>query len=329
MANTPRRTNEPSRGRYTPKLWSVWLVAPLAVLVVGAASYVVYQGVDSLLTHAADRTKPPKPVDVNDVIKITITILALGGAVLAGIYAYRKQQLAEGDTHRVGASQLAECYTTAADQLGHDNPAVRLAGVYALARLADDWEEQRQVCIDVLCAYPRMPHETDPTSDKYKEGEREVRHTIIRVIRDHLREPQAPTFWSVCHLDFSGAVFDGGEFSDSHFHGTTSFAGATFSGTVAFIDATFSADVVRALLGQRPAPPGQPLTACSLRERVEDLWRIWQTSPTRFTEAEAVLPRLIDDVEATVRARRYGTDPAERHESLRVATDLYGLLRSY
>ncbi|MFD9499878.1 hypothetical protein [Streptomyces sp. NPDC060035] len=34
--------------------------------------------------------------------------------------------------------------------LGHDQAAVRLAGVYALARLADDWAEQRQVCIDVL-----------------------------------------------------------------------------------------------------------------------------------------------------------------------------------
>ncbi|MEV0493483.1 helix-turn-helix domain-containing protein [Streptomyces atratus] len=95
------------------------------------------------------------------------------------------------------------------------------------------------------------------------------------------------------------------------------------------VPSTAGSDVVRALLGHRPAPPGQPLTACGLRERVEGLWRIWQTSPTRFTEAEAVLPMLIGDVEATVRARRYGTDPTERREALRVAADLYGLLRSY
>ncbi|MEK0098831.1 hypothetical protein WDA79_10050 [Streptomyces sp. A475] len=35
------------------------------------------------------------------------------------------------------SEQLADCYTTAAEQLGHDQAAVRLAGVYA-ARLADD-----------------------------------------------------------------------------------------------------------------------------------------------------------------------------------------------
>ncbi|MFE2094835.1 pentapeptide repeat-containing protein [Streptomyces sp. NPDC059460] len=241
VAVIPRRANEPPRGRYTPKLWSVWLVAPLALLVAGAAGYLICQGVDDLLAHAADRAKPPKPVDVNDVIKTTITILTLVGVVLAGIYAYRRQRLAEGDAHRADASQLAERYTTAAEQLGHDKPAVRLAGVYALARLADDWEEQRQVCVDVLCAYLRMPYETDPTSDKYKEGEREVRHTIIRVIRDHLREPQAPTSWCTCNLDFTGATFDGGDLSRSHFRSTVSFANATFSGGgVYFGGAAFS-----------------------------------------------------------------------------------------
>lgn len=30
----------------------------------------------------------------------------------------------------------------------------------AHARLADDWTEQRQACIDVLCAYLRMPYAT-------------------------------------------------------------------------------------------------------------------------------------------------------------------------
>jgi hypothetical protein len=31
--------------------------------------------------------------------------------------------------------------------------------VYALAGLADDWPENRQTCVDVLCAYLRMPYE--------------------------------------------------------------------------------------------------------------------------------------------------------------------------
>ncbi|MFE4678206.1 pentapeptide repeat-containing protein [Streptomyces sp. NPDC056723] len=217
----------------------------MALIAAGALGWVIYHYAYDHFTQAAADQRPPKPVNINDVIKATVTALTLIGAVLAGIYAYRKQQLTEGDAHRADASQLAERYTTAADQLGHDKPAVRLAGVYALARLADDWKEQRQVCIDVLCAYLRMPYEPDPSLPGHKEGEREVRHTIIRVIRDHLLKPQARNSWSACDLDFTGAIFDGCDLSLSHFHGKVSFGDATFSGgTVSFGDATFSGGTV-------------------------------------------------------------------------------------
>ena len=46
---------------------------------------------------------------------------------------------------------LNERFATAAGQLGSDKPAaVRLAGVHAMAGLADDWPENRQTCVDVL-----------------------------------------------------------------------------------------------------------------------------------------------------------------------------------
>lgn len=101
------------------------------------------------------------------------------------------------------------------------------------------------------------------------------------------------------------------------------------STTVGGTPATVGSEVVRALLGHHPGPCGEPPTAAALRDRVENLWRIWQTSPARFTEAEVLLPALIGDVETAVRAHRYGNDPIERRETLRAAADLYGLLRSY
>src|SRR5215831_14210978 len=58
---------------------------------------------------------------------------------------------------------LNERFATAAGQLGSDKPAaVRLAGVYAMAGLADDWPENRQTCVDVLCAFLRVAYEPDP-----------------------------------------------------------------------------------------------------------------------------------------------------------------------
>lgn len=59
---------------------------------------------------------------------------------------------------------------------------------------------------------------------------------------------------------------------------------------------------------------------------MEQAWKVWQTSPTRFTDAESILPGLIRDAEGTVGALR--TDAGERPEALRATADLYGLLRS-
>ncbi|GFN01344.1 hypothetical protein Sfulv_61540 [Streptomyces fulvorobeus] len=86
--------------------------------------------------------------------------------------------------------------------------------------------------------------------------------------------------------------------------------------------------VVQALLQRHDAARG-PVLAAELRARVERAWKVWQTSPHRFTEAEALLLDLIRTVEGSLRASRPGTDTAERREVLRVSADLYGLLRSY
>ena len=132
---------------------------------------------------------------------------------------------------------LNERFATAADQLGSDKPAVRLAGVYAMAGLADDWEkkENRQTCVDVLCAYLRMPYELDPGPDASEaqrlafQANREVRHTIIRVITAHLKE-DAATPWQDLNFDFTSVVFDGGDFTRAQFSGWVNFSGAKFVG---------------------------------------------------------------------------------------------------
>jgi len=141
--------------------------------------------------------------------------------------------------------QLANRYTSAAEQLGHGKPAVRLAGVYAMARLADDWKPQRQACIDVMCAYLRMPY----NPEEAEPGEREVRLTVIRLIRDHLQE-DAHVSWGGRAFNFTDAIFDGGDFSGATFSGdTVTFSGATFNGgTVNFSGATFNGGTVLFLL---------------------------------------------------------------------------------
>lgn len=87
--------------------------------------------------------------------------------------------------------------------------------------------------------------------------------------------------------------------------------------------------ITQALMGYGPPRSAPAVRPHLLRERVEQAWRSWQTSPTRFTEAASVLPALIADTEHAVRAHRTDADPGARRETLRVAADLYFLLRSY
>jgi hypothetical protein len=186
-------------------------------------------------------------------IKICLSVVAGVGAVIALTVAYRKQQHAEAAEARADAADrredtkvFNERFGSCAEQLGSDKPAIRLAGMYALAQLADDWDGGRQTCIDVLCAYLRMPYDSEPATDDPGHGafarEQQVRHTGWRLIGDHLRPDATTVSWSGHNFDFTGAVIDGADLHGAVISGgVLRFTGATFSGgKVNFFDATFS-----------------------------------------------------------------------------------------
>lgn len=106
----------------------------------------------------------------------------------------------------------------------------RLAAVYSLAALADEWyrhgqkidDEQlgwaeRQVCINLLCAYLRSAELGD------NQREREVRDSAIEVIRERVkiaRPSDAPNSWSNHKFNFSGADLTNADFSRCAFLGS-------------------------------------------------------------------------------------------------------------
>ncbi|WP_460303219.1 pentapeptide repeat-containing protein [Actinocorallia aurea] len=140
-------------------------------------------------------------------------------------------------------------FTAAVEQLGSNKAPVELGGVHALAGIADDEPSMRQTCIDVLCAYLRLPYEPDPGDDPAHASARmdyrafrEVRHTIIRLIGNHLRLPaDHPRSWQGHDFDFTDVVFDGGDLHGARFSsGTINFIGAKFSsGLVSFAEVEF------------------------------------------------------------------------------------------
>lgn len=166
-----------------------------------------------------------------DSLKVILAVVGGIGAVVALTVAYRKQRDGELAEYREDTKAFADRFGKAVDQLGNAEFAVRVGGVYALAELADEWHDGRQTCIDVLCAYLRMPYDPDPASSEYSGGNKEVRRAIIRLIRNHLRTGWTAVTWRGYRFSFEGAVFDCGGLSGARFEGgNITFHGARFVG---------------------------------------------------------------------------------------------------
>ncbi|WP_329453811.1 pentapeptide repeat-containing protein [Streptomyces sp. NBC_01497] len=224
-----------------------------AIVVAGA---VFFAGWDLLDAHGL---KPEHRIDSKtlfDLVKLSFGVVAGAGALVALVVAYRRQRVDEDGALRDATRLHNERFTTAVSQLGDASPAVQLGGVHALAGLADDapTRELRQTCIDVLCAYLRLPYTAEAALDPADQNARhaylavrEVRHTVIRLIRDHLRlSCEHVHSWQGHDLDFTGCHFDGGSFDGAVFSGgRVVFTGARFAdGTVTFTDAEFSSGTV-------------------------------------------------------------------------------------
>lgn len=235
--------------RTTNLFSAVGVSVVLSVCVAFAAYLVLY----TLLPVGGD------PIQPKDLVQFSVAVAAGIGGVVALVVAYRRQQGIE-------LGRFVERFGAAAGQLGSSDVAVRLAGAYAMAGVADDAiGHERQQCIDVLCGYLRLPYSPDIGSSNenelvhkvparggkeshehrylYRQNDREVRLTIVRVIAAHL-QPAARVSWSACNFDFRRAHLEDVDFATAVFRGRTTFRGATFSGAITwFHGATFGGTI--------------------------------------------------------------------------------------
>jgi hypothetical protein len=138
----------------TPRPLSNWTIAAGALVVLAVAAVVWFV----LLRRYGGQGAQVQL----DVIRTAGTlVVGTGGAVALLLTARRQRytELALVHTDRDATERrITELYTKAADQLGSEKAPVRLAGLHALERLAQNTPEQRQTIVDVICAYLRMPY---------------------------------------------------------------------------------------------------------------------------------------------------------------------------
>ena len=204
-------------------------------------------------------------------IKTTLTAIGGIGAVAYLVIKFRERSASEN-----GAAD--EKLLNAVRQLGSTSPQVRIAGVYALADVADTYKgSYNQRVVDILCGYLRTnrllkkPDGTtlyandadgnpDPSHPLSADGATES--TILSTLTDHLRSSNSKNLsynttlkgpWSECTIDIhSATIVEKLDLSGCHiksffanhtvFIGSTIFDNCRFLEHAQFTDAIFEGD---------------------------------------------------------------------------------------
>ncbi|MER7369354.1 pentapeptide repeat-containing protein [Nonomuraea wenchangensis] len=276
LRRSPRPLSRPPELRPPRSMW--WWALPASLLVgvaVWSTGAWLLQGLDTV----------PAAEQISARIEAVRTALAAGagvGAAVTLLLAVRRQRhqelTAAHGTHDAAERRVTELYTKAAEQLGNAQAPVRLAGLYALERLAQDTPVLRQTIVDVICAYLRMPY-TPPREDRAEkiraaqraarareparpgtsggrdpQEERQVRLTAQRVLTAHLRYDDSPAprrrwpsrrldrnprHWPAIRLDLTGAVLIDFDLSACRVD-TVEFTRTAFTGDARFDRAVFA-----------------------------------------------------------------------------------------
>ena len=252
--------------------WS-WTLIAIAAVVLTAG--VITTWLLIIADHAAAGNRTSAQLDA---VRTGLAAGAGAGAAVGLMLAFRRQHHQEIATQNTDFDaterRITELYTKAVEQFGVDKAPVRLGGLYALERLAQDNDAHRQTIVNVICAYLRMPFPATPDSmaapipgeegtsagtqtagaprlagDTWQQ-EKHVRLTAQRILSEHLHQPDtsqdpagtSPTrFWPDIRLDLTGATLIDLNLQDC-IVAEAQFGGATFSGAAEFGGATFSGD---------------------------------------------------------------------------------------
>ena len=144
--------------------WSWWasrsLLLKISVFVGAAVVFILMWWFLPPLLYAGTSDTSVKAV-TDTRTALLAGLLGVGALGTLWINSHNVGLTAEIHAHTVKDAterRVTELSTKAADQLGSDKAPVRLAGLYALERLAQDNPSQRQTIVNVICAYLQMPY---------------------------------------------------------------------------------------------------------------------------------------------------------------------------
>lgn len=157
MKPSNRRTDELARPQWRPIPAWWWMLA--GAVAVALTAFVITTWLLTIASQAAPGTD--RATARLDAVRTGLAAGAGAGAAVGLMLAFRRQHHQEVATAltELDATErrITELYTKAVEQLGSEKAPVRLGGLYALERLAQDNPTKRQTIVNVICAYLRMP----------------------------------------------------------------------------------------------------------------------------------------------------------------------------
>jgi uncharacterized protein YjbI with pentapeptide repeats len=175
-----------------------------------------------------------------DIVKIALAAGAGAGGLVTLLLGVRRQLLEEqrADEARRDADErrVIDLYTRGVEQFGSERPEVRVGGLYALERLADENPDLREQVVDIVCVLLQSVSRSNRTRGRLPQ---DVEDKCLQLLLDHLAF-ESPylyhkSYWGVGLLDLSGAHLRGRDFlaikvDTMHFYATVFERGANFQG---------------------------------------------------------------------------------------------------
>ena len=205
-----------------------------------------------------------------NIVKIALTLVGGVGAVAYLVIKYQERQQAGRAEKREKDRTVDTKVQDAINQLGSDKASTRIAGVYALADIADRYRGgYRQRVVDILCGYLRSDRSSyapdrsgQPVWDasghlvESVASDEAVESTILSVMRDRLRKERKDDktgktivrqtvdddqLWCACTFDLHGATFhEAVDLTHSTFECVPCFRGTKFERNADFRGAHFA-----------------------------------------------------------------------------------------
>jgi hypothetical protein len=241
------------RGRRDANEHRNWRIMPWWWAGLGVGVSIILGGLTWLIAWSIAKHNSTLQIEA---IKIGLSVGAGTGGAGALLLAFRRQlhaeHVAQESSYDATQQRITELYSNAVEQLGHEKAPVRLGGLYALERLAQDNPEQRQTIVDVVCAYLRMPFDLE-IMDSNVRLELQVRLAAQSLLTRHFRvdmvpdreggwsQPDEPprSYWKGIDVDFAGAHLIDIDFTLCIFPNLANFTHTRFSGSARFWRARF------------------------------------------------------------------------------------------